>query len=194
MAAFRTRFGSLNRGCRLARSRSVNPIRERTRRRPHGRVTARASPSWCTAAGGSGCAGPCVLDKPVRSITPLKAETARARRAGPPKARARRGERRTRRRKAAPLDPVRLDSATQRGDKRRQARRRGGRRRGEGRKWTGLAAWRTDMRSAGDSQAVGASAMTGFESALRLPPTRFRSLRSCVQRKVNTVCGLGNPF
>ena len=62
----------------------------------------------------AGCAGPCVLDKPVRSITPLKAGTARACRAGPPKARARRGERRTRRRKAAPLDQIRHNSATQR--------------------------------------------------------------------------------
>jgi hypothetical protein len=42
-------------------------------------------------------------DKPIRSVSPPKAGTARARWAGPPKARARRGERRTRRRAAAPL-------------------------------------------------------------------------------------------
>ena len=40
----------------------------------------------------------------IRSLRPALAGTARARRAGPPKARARRGERRTRRRAAAPLD------------------------------------------------------------------------------------------
>ena len=51
----------------------------------------------------------------ARSAVPTERRTARSRRAGPPKARARREERRTRRRAAAPLDPIRLNSATQRG-------------------------------------------------------------------------------
>ena len=50
----------------------------------------------------------------ARSAVPTERRTARSRRAGPLKARARRGERRTWRRAAAPLDPVRLNSATRR--------------------------------------------------------------------------------